>query len=865
MAYLTELWRRLLYLGHRARFHAELSDEMEFHIASRAEELQASGVSPAEAMAQARREFGSAAKMAEDAREAWQFRWLEDLFSDVRYSARALRRNPGFALAAVFCLALGIGANTTIFNIATSFLLSQPSGRDMSSVISIQEGGNSNAPPADYRFLRDAKFFAGMAGIDPEREVNWRNGDRTTRLYAALVTDDYFATLGIPCEFGRGIAPGETDTVVLSNRLWRTRFAADPTIPGRRLVLDGKGYTVAGVLPADHRNVMGFGFSPDIYVPLAADDTIQIYARMPTGMTVVSARVSLQRLLQELDRISPMKGSWKRTNGLRVTGVTGLEKLGFEQFTAIAMFFGVILTVAILVLLIACTNVASLLLARASSRSRELAIRVALGAGRMRIVRHLLAESLVLAGAGALAGFLITVICGRLLSRLTLPLPVPIQVVMRPDERLLVYAVLMAVLSAVISGLIPALRATRKDVNNALKHEERQTGSGWGLRGAMVMAQAAVSVVLLVTGLLFIHNLLRATAMNPGFDIDHAIWTYMRLVPDRYKDPSRQKLLVDEALARLRALPGVAAAAIVLKVPLNDNAVVDTVVRTDLSTEGIHVNYEWNAAGPDYFRAIGIPIVRGREFRETDSNAGEIAVIVNQTFARIAFGNTNPIGHSMMFSLGRVRVIGVVRDSRYFTLGESQRPALYDPYFAHDEPVNLQFIVRTAGSPAGYVKPIQEILGGLDPTAAIETKPMMQSLGMALLPSQAGAAMFGAMGLLGLVLAAIGLYGGLLYAVSRRTREIGLRVALGETSRGVLGVVCRSTMALAGSGMLVGLALAVFATRPLAMFLVPGMSSMDPVSFAEVTAVFIAIALLATIVPAVRALQLDPMTALRYD
>jgi ABC-type antimicrobial peptide transport system permease subunit len=212
-----------------------------------------------------------------------------------------------------------------------------------------------------------------------------------------------------------------------------------------------------------------------------------------------------------------------------------------------------------------------------------------------------------------------------------------------------------------------------------------------------------------------------------------------------------------------------------------------------------------------------------------------------------------------------VRVIGVARDSRYFTLGESQRPALYDPYFALDEPVNLQFIVRTAGSPAGYVKPIQEILGRIDPTAAIETKPMMQSLGLALLPSQAGAAMFGAMGLLGLVLAAIGLYGGLLYTVSRRTREIGLRVALGATSGSVLGVVCRSTIALAGSGMLIGLTLAVFATRPLAMFLVPGLSSMDPLSFAEVATVFIAVALLATVVPAVRALRLDPMMALRYD
>lgn len=358
---------------------------------------------------------------------------------------------------------------------------------------------------------------------------------------------------------------------------------------------------------------------------------------------------------------------------------------------------------------------------------------------------------------------------------------------------------------------------------------------------------------------------MRATSMNPGFDIDHAVWTYMRLVPEQYKDPAKQRLLVDEALQRLRALPGVVGAAITQRVPLNDNTVMDTFVRTDLSPQPTHINFEWNAVGPDYFRTIGISIRRGREFSLQDGKGVETAAVVNETFARIAFGGADPVGHTLRFGQITKRIVGVAKDSKYFTLGESQRPSLYDPYVTRDAMVNLNFIVRTDGSPSAYVKPIQTILGQLDSSAAIETKPMVQSLGLALLPSQAGAALLGAMGILGLVLAAIGLYGGLLYAVSRRTREIGIRIALGATPGRVLRAVCRHSLTLVAAGMTTGLALATFAMRPLAIFLVPGLSSLDPVSLLAVAAVFIAVALLATLVPAVRALRVDPMTALRYE
>lgn len=432
--------------------------------------------------------------------------------------------------------------------------------------------------------------------------------------------------------FGRGIASGETDTAVLSYRVWRNMFARDPKILGRKLILDGRNYTVVGVLPADHRSVAGFGISPDVLIPVTnADESAQFYARMPKDMTIAVARARLRAVFEQLDHIHPKDG-WKRTDNVRVTGVTGFDMLHQGLPGAVTAFFAMLMIVVGLVLLIACANVAGLLLARASSRSHELAIRLSLGASRRRIVP---------------------------------------------------------------------------------------------------------------------------------------------------------------------------------------------------------------------------PVV-----------------VVNETFAHTVFGDTDPVGHTIRsdFKGDKMkRIVGVVKDSKYFTLSEKQRLAVYEPYFAYEEPVNLHFLIRVAGSPAVYVKPITDVLGRLDSTAAVETKPMGQALGLALLPSQAAAVMLGAIGILALVLAAIGLYGVLLYSVSRRTREIGLRVALGATTSDVLRMISRHSLVLVGSGTLAGLALALLTMKPLALFLVPGLSAHDPAALGAVIGVLGAVALLASLAPATRALHVDPMSALRYE
>jgi predicted permease len=868
MSFLREVWLRLCWLVSRSRFYSELADEMQFHIESRAAELEQGGVPAREALATARREFGCRLKASEDTSGVWQIGWLEDLFSDLRYAARAFRRNPGFAATAIFCLALGIGANMTIFNITTSFLFSEPSTRDSASLIAIWEGGNSASSFTDYKFLRDSGIFDGTAGINVEREVNWRSGDQTSRFYAGLVTDDYFKTLGVPFHLGRGIAPHERETAVLSYRVWRSKFAGDPTVLGRKLILDGRIFTIVGVLPANHRSIFGFAISPEVYIPVGRDDEdIQFYARMPKGMIIPIARSRLQSVFEKLDRIYPKDG-WKRANQVRVTGVTGFDVLNQNMPGAVSAFFAMLMIVVGLVLLIACTNVASLLLARASSRSHELALRVSLGASRRRIVRHLLAESLLLSALGSVAGLLIDIACTNVVGKVALPVPVPIHVVISPDWRLMWYSLGAVIASALFCGLLPALKAAKRDVNDALKQDQRQTERMWNLRSILVTGQLAGSVVLLATGFLFVHNLLRATSMNPGFDVQHTTWAYMRLVPENYSDANQRKQIgiVHLALEQLRALPGVESAAITLRVPLNDNCTTETGLRTDVSATPVRVSYECKFyVGPDYFRTIGTPILRGRDFSPADRRS---VVIVNETFAKTVFGSADPVGHTIISDFKGAEpllIVGVAKDSKYSTLGEKQRLAVFQPYFADAEPVNLHFLVRTTSSPTAYVKPISEILGRLDSTAAIETKPMSQALGLALLPSQVGAVMLGAMGVLGLVLAAIGLYGVLLYSVSRRIREIGVRIALGATPLDVLRVISRQGLALVASGMTVGLTLAFWVTRPLTLFLVPGLSTFDASAFLAVVGVLLAVSILAMLVPARRALCVNPIAALRYE
>ncbi len=833
--------RRLFHFLSRRRFDTELDDEIQFHLETRAEELEQSGMSRRDAIDQSRREFGSRARMREDTRAAWRFQWIEDLFADLRYAARAFRRNPSFAATALACLALGIGANTTMFSLATEVLFSEPSCRDPQTLLHLNIGGNSHAAMGEYRFARDTQFVQSLAGEREEEEVNWRSGETTYQL----------AAVRVPLLLGRGIQPGDSDATVLSYSLWRSRFDGDPSIIGRKLTLDGRPHIVVGVTPRDHRTVTGFGFSPDLYVPAGIDDrsAVALYARVAPGTSRASVQVWLRNVSQELDRIYPIE-HYKRGDG-RVSSAGGLDRLRAEgQLMPLAAFFGVLMIVVGLVLMIACANVASLLLARASSRTHELAIRLSIGAGRGRIIRQLLGEALLLGVCGSAAGLLLNVWLTSMISNLRLTsLPVPIQFQIQPDWRLLTYLVLIAIGCTLACGLAPALSGTRAGLSATLKKGERQVVRRWSLRNALVVGQLAVCVVLLSAGLLFLRNLLHASSLRPGFDADHVAWSAMRLVPQAFTSPEKTTAFARDLLQRLRALPGVESAALTYVVPLNGNQVRGGAAHTDLNATPVHINTFTNRVTPDYFRSMGIAIVAGRDFREADRAGGERPIIINRSFAERVFGAANPLGHTFQFEDEPPQiVVAVVENSKYFTLGEENKLAMYSPYTKIEGP-NLRLMIRSA-APRDLVKSINRTLLDADPTAAVETKPMRDALVFAMLPSRVGAAVLGSMGVLGLALASIGLYGVLLFAVSRRIREIGLRMALGATPRGILGMVLGESAALVAIGVSIGVALAILAVRPLAMFLIPEVRPDDPINFAIVICVLAAVALLATLSPA---------------
>jgi predicted permease len=870
MAWYRELTHKLSHLVGRGRFDASLEEEVRLHLEARVDELVAGGMSRPDALAEAHREFGSAARIAEESREAWRWNWLEDLMLDLRYAARTLVRDRGFAVTAVLSLALGIGVNTTIFSLTAEFLFSEPSVRDPKTLLQVQIGGGSPPPMREYKFVRDAKVFDGLAGANPMQEVNWRTGESSTRLFVTRVTENFFEVTGAPVALGRPMGTGERNVAVISYGFWQSRLSADPAVLGHGLVLDGQPHTIVGVLPPVHRTLVGFGYMPDLYLPVANDATrVGLYGRLPAGSTRAAVLERLKSASAQLDQIYP-DGNHKWASDVSLASLVGIERLNEGFLTSIAAFFALLMAVVALLLMIACANVASLLLARGSTRVQEFAIRMSIGAGRGRLIRQMLTETLLLSVLGTAAGLALNYSLTRLLNSASLPMPFPLQLSIQPDSRLLVYSALIAVASALLAGLLPALKSTRMGTSALLKSEERQvSGRRANLRNVLVAGQLAVSVVLLIAGALSIRNLMASARLDPGFDLRHTVWAQMRLVPESYPNPTKVRAFVASTLGRLGGLPGVSAASVGAVVPLNDHFLSRSlVVYTDVSTQGTRIEHSWNAVGPDYFKTMGINLVAGREFSPLDREGAQRVVIVNESFARRAFGSVNPVGRRVR--LGRDdrierTIIGVARNSKYSTIGEKDRAAMYESYAQVGGRNPLNFLVKANGSTESLSKALNTALLDIEPTAAVEAKPMSRATAFALFPSRAGAALLGTIGSLGLALASIGLYGVLAYSMSRRTREIGLRVALGAKRTDVLRLVLAEGAWILSLGLAIGGFLAVFATRPAARFLVPGLRPVDPLTYAVVAGVLIGIGCAASLTPALRALRIDPMVALRYE
>lgn len=872
ISWYNEVKNKLAHLKGRSGFDESLDEEIRFHIEMRADELAAGGRTSKEALAAARREFGSTARLAEQSRDAWRWNWLEDFAHDLRYALRALRRDRGLAVTAVLSLALGIGVNTTIFSVATEFLFKAPSVRDARNMVHAEIGGYGSVGLREYRFLQDAGVFEALAGYDENAEVNWRSGETSQRLFGARITDNFFEVTGTPIALGRPIAPTERGVVLVSHHFWKARLNGDAHVLGRVLVLDGQPHTIVGVLPANHQTLTGFGFAPDLYLPIeyleSKSARVGLYGRLLDRSTPQIFAAKLQAACAQLDQTYP-DGDHKWAADIRVTRLTGIQRLvqGNTDMKAFSAFFAMLMFVVSLLLMIACANVASLLLARAAGRAREFAVRLSIGASRGRLVRQLLAESLLLALLGTCAGLGLNLILTNLLNKVALPLPVPIRLAIEPDWRLLAYAAGVAVASALMAGLLPALAATRGGTNEALKSGEHQlSGHKAKLRNALVVAQLAVSVIVLVTAALFVRNLLRSTSMDPGFDLEHTTWAQMRPVPETNPTEQNKLSLIRTSLDALRVLPGIESASFTQVVPLNDDETNNGSLASDVRAESMQLRYFIFAVSSDYFKTMHIAILAGRDFQNSDRAGSPRVVIINESLARRAFGNVSAVGHTIRFDNDPVTVVGVAQNSKYFTLGEDDNLAIYEPYLQRGAShASLNFLVRSSIPPSAVSKSLGQTLLAIDPAAAVEVKPMNQATAFALLPSRAGASLLGIIGLLALALASIGLYGVLSYSVSRRIAEIGLRVALGAQRCDVLKLVLREGVWILGAGVAIGIFVSIFVTKPLALFLVPGLRPSDPPTYIVVVAVLVFVGCVASVKPALHALQADPATSLRYE
>ena len=873
-------------LFRRGAVERELARELQSHLDLQIDEYIARGMKPEQARQAALREFGGIARFQDEVRDTWHTSLLGDLRRDLRYSWRGLRRRPLLLIVSVLSIGLGVAVNTTIFALANTLFLSPPSARDATRLVHIRSARSSHASYEQWRALSASGALAGVAGYQIESEVNWLRGDAAVTLVPMLVTANFFDVLGVPIALGRGFnaneARAELDprVVVISDGFWRSALGGDSTAVGKAITLNARPYTIVGVLAPHIRGIFGYGSAPEVYLPLSK--TLLPYLTEP-GAAVVQLVGRLRDDQTLADGRAAFTAAARRAEGTMVspadTGFARIELFsparGLSQSGApgtVAAFLGLLLVIVGLILCIACANVAGLLLARNAERRHEIALRLALGAGRARLVRQLLTEGLWLALLGTLGGVALAGPLMGLMNRVSLPFPMPVELDLKIDAAVVGYASLLIAIACVLSALAPALQATRLSLAPALKDDGRGVLSPrLTLRRLLAIGQVAVSLTLLISATLFVRNLARTQSLDAGFDTAHAAVAQIAFVQDRYSRVAREAM-IETALERVRAIPGVTSAAATTGVPLTirGGRTSGIEITIDGFKDEVHVEFSGTDVGPDYFATMGMHTVSGREFRRTDNQTAARAAIVNEEFVRRYFGGRDPVGRTMDLpgDSGAVptEIVGVVSNAKHRTLGEPTRAAVYASLWQRTSDTRIVFIVaRTAADPSALLTPMRRVIGQLDVSTAVEVRTMRSALAFAFLPSRVGAIVVGSLGVLGLVLAMIGLFGVISFGASRRMREIAIRMSLGATRGSVIGLVLRDASVVAGIGMALGFAASLAVTRPLAAFLVDGLSVRDPLSYAGTAVTLGVVAIAASWIPAWRAARIDPVAVLRQE
>jgi predicted permease len=819
---------------------------------------------------------------------------MDTLWQDLRYAVRTLSKAPGFALIIIISIALGIGANATVFSIANGLLWSVLPVRSPGRLLAFAEGNTLSYPDfIDYRDQTTQVFEGGVCAHFPFIPASLGVKGEPERIWGQAVSGNYFSVAGVTPQLGRGIVPdedkvlGRDAVVVLTHSLWQRRFGSDPGILGRTVMLNGQKYTVVGVTPAGFYGT-DRGFKPEFFVPLAMTEQImpdlakdQVRSKRDDQWLILNARlrpgasraqaVSAVNVVKKRIDDTYRKDQKEHPRPMTLDPAGGLLA-GSE--TPAASLMAVLMVVVGLVLLVACANVANLLLARATTRQREIAIRLAMGASRRRLVRQLLTESVLLSLSGAVVGFGLAAIAARAISRFELPLPFPIVFDFNVDLRVLAFTTALSILTGMLFGLAPALRATRPNLVAALKNESSVFARirGFGLRNSLVVVQVALSLVLLAGAGLFLRSLQHASSIDIGMKPDNIM--LMAVDPKLHNySPEKTRQFLSQLRERVSALSGVRSMSYVDTLPLSIGGTgYNFSVASGKGGMKQDLNADVYSVGEGYFATMGTPLLHGRDFSlKTDD---EHVAIINVTMARHAFGDEEPLGRQMVASQMEAdktsyTVIGVAADTKSRTLGESPHNCAYLFVEAAPEKVfsffGISLAVKTSVNPQSLLRPLRAEIAALDPTMAVfNTETMQQHVDKSMLLPRISATLLGVSGLLGLTLAAIGLFGVMSYSVRRRTREIGIRMALGANPHSVLAMVLRQGLTLTGVGLVIGLALALALGRFTASLLY-GISGTDHITLVVVSAVLFLATLAASLIPAYRAAHVAPTTALRYE
>ncbi len=886
MRKLRALWMRLRGLFGNGRNDEDFAAELESHVDLHTEDGIRAGLSPEEARRQALICLGGAEQTRQAYRERRGLPWLETLGRDLAYALRTLGKHRGATAAAILSIGLGIGANATIFSMVNRFLLRPAPMGDPTTLLALQTTHDGDECCNNFSFpvysdIRDqAQSFSGVAAYFELIPASVGGGGEPERVFGQAVTANFFQVTELPMVLGRGFVTGEESAseVVLGAGLWQRRFNADREIVGKTVTISGHVFTVIGVVtPAFHsvEQILGTEF----WVPLGSasqlatdlpfqasrgDHWLAVVGRLKPGVTRAQAAAELNTLAQRFAVANPKTDQGNRFSFDQAGTMPPHERSG------IVLFLGALTVVVLLVLAIAGANVANLLFAQAASRQRDMAVRLALGATRARLQRQMLTESSLLGLGGGVLGVVLSLWATRALSALHLPVPVPLDLRISVDWRVLLFAFTLSVFSGLLLGVAPAWAASRPLLANALKGEDAlaRPGRRISLRNLLVVGQIAMSVVLLCVTGLFLRSLASAASIDIGFRSKGLLMMSVDPRVHGYTAPRTVEFL-SLFQQRVAALPGVVSAVATDRTPLSSTTRSEDLHVAGMADKEKHdVNAELFMVTPGYFETMGIPRIAGQDFGG-ESATGPKTAIVNRAFAERVFGGANPLGRQVTGGVTTYRIIGVVGNVKARSLGEETRPVLYrslqqsvanDPSF-----LGYTLVVHTSGNPAAIAQAVRSQVHALDPTMAIYNEETMEEhVRSAYFLPRLAATLFGTFGFIGLVLATVGLYGVMSYVVSRRTREIGIRMALGAKPGVVERLILRHGLVLTLIAVVLGWPAAWMLSKLASSFLY-GIQPHDVITFSIVPPFLIAVALVACWIPARRAASIDPMQALRTE